>query len=417
MRQVDNNYVERHNISIIPRELKDILFHAARYKNKANYIIRNEYHFKHIRRPKNLRTLLLRRLKTTVEYQNVGNSHIARQIIRSLLNDWSTFNTSLTDYYQNPSKYNGRKPRPPGYCRTLTSIILDKNTLGKLRSDGTLTAWHKLFKIKTSRFVSTVRVVPKTHSIIAEVVYIPFTRSKPILDPGLHLNGDLGVNRLIAITSNKPGFIPILVNGGLVKSLNQYFNKTQSYSGGRKYHNGQVRKRYWKIQNLFHHVSKYMIELCLANGIGNIVLGKNDGWKYKVRMNRKNKQNFLYIPFNILIEMIQYKAAAVGINVILVEEAYTSCGSFIDNDPLPKYDKYSEYEWSGSRIKRGLYRSRNGSTIQADINSSYNIGRKAFPKSTYMVLRDRGFAVRPCTVNPLEAPTVLATAHRTKCAG
>ena len=118
-------------------------------------------------------------------------------------------------------------------------------------------------------------------------------------------------------------------------------------------------------------------------------------------MRKTSKQNFLYIPFNILIEMIQYKAAAVDINVILIEEAYTSCGSFIDDDPLPKYDKYYEYEWSGIRIKRGLYRSKNGSLIQADINSSYNIGRKAFPESCYNKLRDSW-----CGVHPRQSYTV-----------
>jgi len=75
--------------------------------------------------------------------------------------------------------------------------------------------------------------------------------------------------------------------------------------------------------------------------------------------------------------MIQYKGLLEGINVIIIEESYTSKTSFLDNDFIPKYDPENEekYKFSGRRIHRGLYKSKKG-FINADLNGSFNIMRK-----------------------------------------
>lgn len=56
---------------------------------------------------------------------------------------------------------------------------------------------------------------------------------------------------------------------------------------------------------------------------------------------------------------------------------------FLDGDPLPVYAALREESprFSGRRVRRGLYRASTGRRIQADVNGSYNIGRKAFPNS------------------------------------
>lgn len=79
--------------------------------------------------------------------------------------------------------------------------------------------------------------------------------------------------------------------------------------------------------------------------------------------------------------MIQYKCKLQGINVLIQEESYTSKASFIDNDKIPVYKKNDKktYEFSGKRIKRGLYKTKNGLIINADVNGSLNIMRKAIP--------------------------------------
>jgi putative transposase len=70
-----------------------------------------------------------------------------------------------------------------------------------------------------------------------------------------------------------------------------------------------------------------------------------------------------------------------GIQVVVREESYTSKASFLDGDPLPVYGDAEIPAFSGRREQRGLYRASTGRRIHADVNGSYNIGRKAFPNS------------------------------------
>ena len=78
--------------------------------------------------------------------------------------------------------------------------------------------------------------------------------------------------------------------------------------------------------------------------------------------------------------MLTYKAELVGITVKVTEESYTSKASLLDLDPLPVCTNGEEkYTFSGKRVKRGLYRAKDGRKINADINGSGNIIRKVAP--------------------------------------
>ena len=97
-------------------------------------------------------------------------------------------------------------------------------------------------------------------------------------------------------------------------------------------------------------------------------------------MSKQSNQNFVQIPLCSLIRMIRYKAERAGIVVIEQEESYTSKASFLDQDDIPVYGKNdAEVVFSGNRIKRGLYRSKSGTVINADLNGASNILRKAMP--------------------------------------
>lgn len=82
------------------------------------------------------------------------------------------------------------------------------------------------------------------------------------------------------------------------------------------------------------------------------------------------------IPHARFILMLTYKAQLVGINVVLITEEYTSKCSFLDREPLCKQEVHQ-----GRRIHRGLFCSGNGTLINADVNGSLNIIRKAFPNA------------------------------------
>jgi putative transposase len=100
--------------------------------------------------------------------------------------------------------------------------------------------------------------------------------------------------------------------------------------------------------------------------------------------------------------MLEYKAALVGIRVMLQEESYTSVSSFLSLDPIPVNGQNSaqDVKFSGKRIKRGLYKTSSGQLINADVNGSYNIMRKAIPNAFSNGIGS--CVAQPRRVNPLE---------------
>jgi putative transposase len=83
--------------------------------------------------------------------------------------------------------------------------------------------------------------------------------------------------------------------------------------------------------------------------------------------------------------MLEYKAKLAGIHFIVEEESYTSRASFLDGDLIPTYDPQQEgtYAFSGKRVKRWLYQAKDGRTLNADVNGSANILRKALPNALW----------------------------------
>jgi putative transposase len=85
-----------------------------------------------------------------------------------------------------------------------------------------------------------------------------------------------------------------------------------------------TRCRHQKIDNYLHRASRYLVNLLVELEITTLVIGKNPGWKQKVKLGKVNNQSFVPIPHSRLIDMITYKCQLVGIKVILQEESYTS---------------------------------------------------------------------------------------------
>ena len=125
-----------------------------------------------------------------------------------------------------------------------------------------------------------------------------------------------------------------------------------------------------RIKYCLHKLSRDLIELMASNGISKIVIGYNENWKQGINLGKRNNQNFVQIPFKTLVDYITYKAHAYNIEVIIQEESYTSKCSFLDDEAVCKHEVYA-----GKRVKRGLFRSKTGMEIHADINAAYNIAK------------------------------------------
>jgi putative transposase len=132
-----------------------------------------------------------------------------------------------------------------------------------------------------------------------------------------------------------------------------------------------------------HTASRRIIDLLVQEGIGTLVIGKNPGWKQESPMHRSDNQHFVQISHARLINLLTYKARLVGIHIILQEESYTSKASLLDLDPIPVYSEIDaeKVKFSGKRVSRGMYQSKSGIAINADVNGSGNIMRKALPNA------------------------------------
>ena len=180
----------------------------------------------------------------------------------------------------------------------------------------------------------------------------------------------------MAITSNI-GNISNLVNGRPLKSINQYYNKKKAHlmslleKEGLKSSKRLRRlemKRICKIKDYLHKSSRRVAELMEHNNIGTCFIGHNKDWKQAINIGSKNNQNFVFIPYSLLINMLRYKIEEKGGVLVELNEAYTSKCSFFDNEEISKHDSYK-----GKRIKRGLFLSSNKKALNADINGSLNI--------------------------------------------
>jgi len=236
--------------------------------------------------------------------------------------------------------------------------------------------------------VDQVRIVPRSGFYVVEVVYGKEVKQAEV-NPAFYAGIDIGMSNLVALTSNKPHFKSILVNGRPVKSVNQFYNKRKADLQSKLGHTGTTKrmermtnKRNRRIEQYMHTASKKIIDLLVKEGIGVLCIGKNDAWKQEANMGKRTNQNFVQIPHARFIAMLTYKAELVGIRVEITEESYTSKASLLDLDPLPKWEKGKSNEkhtFSGKRVKRGLYHTSSGRYVNADINGAGNTIRKVAP--------------------------------------
>lgn len=206
-----------------------------------------------------------------------------------------------------------------------------------------------------------------------------------MVDNGRYVGIDLGLDNFATITNNC-GLIPLIINGKGLKSINQYYNKQIShYKSIAKrvnkldYTNRMSRltnKRNNKVEDYIHKASRFLVDYCKDNEINTIIIGNNNNWKQNSKMSKKVNQNFISIPYYNFIQKVRYKAEDFGIKVVITEESYTSGTSFLDNE-LPIKENYNK----SRRKYRGLFVSNNGIKINADVNGSYQIIKKVFPKS------------------------------------
>ena len=245
----------------------------------------------------------------------------------------------------------------------------------------------KVPNILNGKKVKQVWIIPRQNARFFEVQYIYKVEPKEKKPIKNALAIDLGIDNLCTcVTSSGKSFI---MDGKKLKSFNQWYNKEtsrlksikdkQKIKGYTKKLYGIVTKRNNRISDILHKSCKYIINYCIDNNIDTVVCGMNKDFQRYSNLGKVNNQKFTQIPFGKIRDILNYLCELNGINFIEQEESYTSKASFWDRDEIPVFSSKSKvnYDFSGKRVHRGLYCSKNGMLLNADINGSLNILRKS----------------------------------------
>lgn len=405
--------------------------------NEANYIVRQEFigSYKKTGTGNYLNYSIIDYfIKSKSENYLKLPAQTAQQILKILDRNWKSFFESIKDWNINPDKYLGR-PKLPGYLKKDGEFVLyftdqqirildeDKNGNRKIKFPKMLNVLNYKNHIKTRLKDVTIRelrIIPKGKNIghLIDLVYRKEVKKIKNLDKNRVIGLDFGLRNFVTIGNNIDEK-PVCIKGGILKSINQYYNKRKAeiqsiYSkqpimcllkdkkeiSRRTGPAIQIltNNRNKKIKDTMHKYSRYIIDYCIQHNIGTIVIGYNPEWKQKINLGKRNNQNFVQIPFYRLINMIKYKAEEIGIEIREQNESHTSKCSFLDEESVEHHDIYV-----GKRISRGLFRSLNGIIINADVNGVLNIIKKAIPKtfSKEKVDRIEDVWLHPVRINPL----------------
>ena len=322
----------------------------------------------------------------------------AQHVIRQVCTDFKGWLDSLKKYRKDSSGYTG-KPKMPGYCRNDTASYLFTNQDAVIY-DGKLKLPRTKIRIPVRRRhgrLMEVKVKPVSGGYELLLVYQVKAAS---VQSGKHAAAvDFGVDNTMAVVSDTGK--SILFKGRFIKSVNQYFMKRKAERISLMSKGKETTERVWSkyldrlsayrtsyIRDCFHKMSRKLLVWCQRNDIGCLVLGSNAFWKQNSSIGAVNNQNFVSIPFEMLKSMIELKACEHGVTVVRNEESYTSKTSFLDSDDIPVYAEGdgTKHHFSGKRIQRGLYRSSDGTVLNADINGAANILRKAGCDTSSVIL-------------------------------
>ena len=377
------------------KTIRELCHIAKNLTNQAIYNIR-QYYFaegKYLSYPKNYELL-----KTSENYKLL-NSNMAQQILKEVDGSFKSFFGLLK--LAKEGKYNIKDCRLPHYLSKdgYTSLII-----GFVRLSGnkliipysnSYKKNHKQIEIKIPKVledkkIKEIRIIPKGKARFFEIQYIYEAEEiQRKLNRKNVLAVDLGVNNLVtAVTNEGKSFI---IDGKKVKSINQWYNKENGRLqkikdkqgiSNKKTTNRQksiTKNRNNKINDYISKAARKVIDYCIENDIGKLVVGYNEELQRKSKIGKKNNQTFVNIPFGKLYSKLEYLTKLNNIVLVKQEESYTSKASFWDKDEIPVYEEDNKkiYKFSGKRIYRGMYKSSKGKLINSDVNGALNILRKS----------------------------------------
>lgn len=394
--------------------VKELSWHCSKFYNTVNYQIKNNEEVKPV----------YTRLENKFKYNwhtDYLHSHNRQQLLKQLAQDWKSYFNSIKDYKKNPNKYNGQ-PKPPNfkYLDNNPSEIIFTNLATRVKEGNLLLSLSKEIKNKYQVDNLKFELPPVVQSLINldnlqqvrikgdnlssdwYLIIIHKVDEKENTSGDNIMAIDLGLNNLATLTfkDNTENYI---INGKPIKSKNSYFNKeitklqairmkqtgSKNFKDTRQIKQLRIKRKNY-ILNYLHQASRKIIDLAKNHQVSKIIIGDIK----QIKQHMKYNKSFVQIPIQRLKELIEYKAKLEGIELIAVNESYTSGCSALDLEKLNR-DNYNK----SRRVERGLFKSNIGLTINADVNGSLNIMRKFLNKECIPELvnqaRDNGVVNPP----------------------
>ena len=376
------------------KNIKHLCHMAKNLTNQAIYNVR-QYYFnegEYLNYEKNYALL-----KTSNSYKML-NANMAQQILKEVDSSFKSFFSLFK--LAKKRKYAFKDCCLPNYLPKdgYTTLVIG---LVRLNGNKLILPYSNAYKkthkcveitippILIDKKVKEIRIIPKSNARFFEIQYI---YEAECIQRNLNIQNalalDLGINNLVTAVSNHGQ--SFIIDGKRLKSINQWFNKEnarlQSIKDkqhfGKKPTNRQkviARNRNNKVNDYMNKTARTIINYCIANDIGTLVVGYNETFQKNSNIGKANNQTFVNIPYGQLRFKLEYLCKLNDIVFVKQEESYTSKASFWDKDNIPIYnnDNPRSYIFSGKRIYRGMYQCLNGKCFNADVNGALNILRKS----------------------------------------
>lgn len=316
------------------------------------------------------------------------NTKIVQNIVNKLKNDWISYWKLLR------MKKNNLYSKPiniPKYKKDYNLVEYNNQVMSKTKlklgyvGTAKMVQGIKIADIHKDLNCKCFRVYYKNGKIICELIYEKIINNVESTSKVASI--DLGLENLftVAFNYNKK---PIAIKGNKLKAVNQYFNKEkakmQSSLPSKQFVSKNIQRLLYKreeqLRNYIGYYTNKLVDILEEEKVSKVVVGYNKGWKQEINIGSVNNQNFVSIPFKKILGILKYKLQDVGIEYVEQEESYTSKASYLDNDYIPTYGDGEIHVFSGVRIKRSLYKTKQGKVIDADLNAALNILRKSGEK-------------------------------------
>jgi len=349
--------------------------------------------------------------KLREQKKKIGNAQVCQKVIIQEVNNLKSWIRALREFKRNPEKFRGRPGLPkPRKLKNLIRFSVAvpfkmecRKLFLKLRNGE-----KPLEVLLPKEFSYKVKEVKLVYDMEWIEVHVAYDKNIDIRNDGVYQAGiDIGLNNLLSIVSDDTELRSFIVSGRELKSYNRWWNKKiaeirshidrvlnmmkeEKDEEKRK----SLEKHYWwlkkylwnlskardrKLSNWMHQITRRLVDLLYQTGHRIVYIGKDAIDKNGIPFSKAVNQNYVCIPHRKLVDMLKYKCEELGIQVVEVNERYTSKASPISDDVVEiqgKRGNGEEVEFSGKRISRGLYKDLSlGKVLNADLVGAMNILR------------------------------------------